>query len=386
MSSALTNAPIVFVITGLGSGGAEHMLLRLIASASFRDRAHIVALRSGGVLRDSFAALGVEITELGADSLAKSAFAVVRLVQLLRRLKPSVVSTWMYHADLLGGIAGRFAGVPTVWGIRNSDLDSRTTKLSTRLVTRLCALLSHWVPERIISCSTVSKKIHISKGYSADKFVVIPNGFDLDRFVISEKCRDSVRRELQIPSAALLVGMVARFDPQKNHEGFLLAASIVLERMPNACFILAGSGVTVENPELKQLVTSYNLSNAVHLLGPRNDIPRLMASFDVLVSSSSYGEAFPNVVAEAMACGVACVVTDVGDSGEIVGDTGVVVPARDVQAIARGISAILSLSNDERRVIGLRARQRVHSKFDLAEVVSRYEDTLRGVSKVGQLQ
>jgi glycosyltransferase involved in cell wall biosynthesis len=182
-----------------------------------------------------------------------------------------------------------------------------------------------------------------------------------------------VRAELGLAAHAPLIGLVARFDPQKDHQGFLQAARRLHAHRPDVRFVLAGPGVDQCNGTLARTIAEAGLVNAVHLLGPRSDVPRLMAAFDVASLSSRWGEAFPNVVAEAMACGIPCVVTDVGDAAEIVGDTGLVVPPCDPQALAGGWERMLALPAEQRRDLGEQARARIAARYDLRQVTQRYE-------------
>ena len=292
---------------------------------------------------------------------------------MLRELNPDSIHTWMYHADLLGGVAARLAGVRTVgWGIRHSNLSQLHNKRSTLWVMKTCSVLSHRIPRKILCCSQVAKDIHISAGYDKGKMVVIPNGFDIFRFLPDANARISVRSELGLNKDSPLVGLIARFDPQKNHAGFFEAATLVNLSCPNAHFLLAGAGVEDSNPALRHAIQQAGVGVNTHLLGRCEDIPRLMAALDVLVSTSS-GEAFPNVLGEAMACGVPCVVTSVGDSAEIVGETGRVVAAGDMTGLAHNIVEILRLSYEERRTMGAKARERIQARYDIESVVRQYE-------------
>jgi glycosyltransferase involved in cell wall biosynthesis len=210
-------------------------------------------------------------------------------------------------------------------------------------------------------------------GYVANKFVVLPNGFDLDEFRPFPEARISVREELGLPTETPLIGLVARFDPQKNHDGFIRAAGLLHQRCSHVHFLLVGEGVERENVLISQAIARADIGRVVHLMGLRHDVPRLTAALDIASLSSSWGEAFPNVVGEAMACGVPCVVTDVGDSAEIVGDTGVVVATEDPEALARAWEGLLVIPRRERVILGERARARVASHFELGLVAKRYE-------------
>lgn len=365
---------IVFVITNLNIGGAETMLYKLLKHIDRnRFKPSVISLVGLGEIGPQIKALGIPVFVLGLNSRLPSPIIIFRLYCLIRRLNPDIVHTWMYHADLLGGIAARLAGCKRIiWGIRHSNLSFSKNKFSTLLVVRLCAFLSRYIPSRILSCSEFAKDIHISIGYSADKFHVIPNGFEIDRFFPDCSSSLSLRDELGLPPQAQLVGLFARYDPQKNHLGFLKAASVVNSRLPNVHFVMAGYLVDNLNVDLINVISLYGLHEYVHLLGRRSDVPHLMASLDVL-ASSSYGEAFSNVLGEAMSCGVPCVVTDVGDSAAIVGNTGRVVPPGDMVGLGAALVELLSLSTVRKSALGLQARSRVKALYEISHIAGLYE-------------
>ena len=334
----------------------------------------VISLTDRGDIGPRIEALGIPVLALGMHPGMPNPLLLFRLMGHLRRSQPDVVHTWMYHADLLGGLAARLTGCRHVlWGIRHSNLSPQENKPTTLLVAKLCAWLSSWVPERILSCSHKAKRVHGEFGYQVDKIQVIPNGFDLHRFAPDAQARSGLRGELGVGPATPLVGMVARYDPQKNHLGFVAAAACLRSLCPEVHFVLAGAGVDENNQALMAGIASHSgLVPTFHLLGRREDIPRLMAALDVLVSPSS-GEAFPNVLGEAMATGVPCVVTDVGDSAEIVGATGRVVPVGDMEGLAREVFGLLSLPSDARYRLGGEARQRVQANYEIGLVTRLYE-------------
>lgn len=364
----------VFIATGLSTGGAEMMLLKLLSHLN-RNRFEplVISLADKGDIGVRIEALGIPVECLGMRPNVVSPFRFLRLVRRLRELQPGLVHTWMYHADLLGGLAARLAGIRAIgWGVRHSNLEPALNKRTTLWVVAICALMSSWLPRRILSCSEKARSAHVAAGYASDKMVVVPNGFDLSRFKPDPAARESVRAELGVGSATLLVGLIARHNPQKNFEGFIEAAAAVSRQRADVHFLLAGSGVDTGNVALQAVIRDTPAADRFHLLGRRDDVPRLMAALDVLVSSS-HGEAFPNVVGEAMACGVPCVVTDTGDAAEIVGDTGRIVPAGDVRGLVRELLAVLDLPRLERRALGIRARERVREKYAIELVVRQYE-------------
>jgi len=210
--------------------------------------------------------------------------------------------------------------------------------------------------------------------------LVIPNGSDLSTFKPALEARRSVRRELGLREGIPLVGLVARFDLPKDHRTFVRAAALLHDRVPEANFVLCGDGITWENPQLTEWIDAAGIRSCCHLLGRRLDVPRLTAALDVASSSSAYSEAWPLVVGEAMACGVPCVVTDIGDSALIVGDTGRVVPPKDPEALAEAWYELLAVGPDVRARLGVAARRRIEERFSLTSAIAKYEELYEGIA------
>jgi len=319
--------------------------------------------------------LGVPVATLGLKRGVPFLTAVWRLRQIIHEVKPSIIQGWMYHGNLAAWLGGRFASnTPAIfWNVRQSLYDLRDEKPLTRQVIRVNRLLSSRT-DAIIYNSRLSKKQHEAFGFAHAHGIVIPNGIDLERFRFSVDARSRIRADLNIPQDALLVGHVARYHLMKNHAGFLEAAVRVAERIPKTQFVLAGKDVTRENRNLSGVIPRH-LTQRFHLLGERKDIPELMSAMDIFCLSSE-AEAFPNVLLEAMACGVPCVTTDVGDAAYIIGDIGLVVPPRNIAALADGMERLLSMPEAERRNLGTIARERIVQNFSLGKMVEKYEKVL----------
>ncbi|MDE2166826.1 MAG: glycosyltransferase [Alphaproteobacteria bacterium] len=362
---------VLHVITDLGSGGAERVLARL-AVASKKFQHVIVSLTGEGDLGPSLHANGISVHALdmrpgGLPSLS----AFLHLVRIIREARPVAVQTWLYHADLLGLFAARLAGCRTVaWNLRCSNMDLSRYRWSTRLVVRLLAALSPW-PAFVLVNSEAGRRWHAALGYRPRHWQLTPNGIDTSLFRPDSVARDAWRRRLGIPPETVLVGMVARRDPMKDHATILAAAARAVRDSHNLEFVLAGQGITRHDPELARLADV--VAAPVHLIGPCDEVPTLTAAFDIAVLSAAFGEGFPNVVAEAMATGVPCIVTDVGDAAAIVDATGLVVPPRDPEALARAISTLAADSTLRAR-LGTAARQRIEQHYKLSDMVSAYEE------------
>ncbi len=364
---------VVHVITGLGLGGAEMMLYKVLAQRDpARYTTEVIALSDAADLRPRIEALGVTVTMLGLSGAAGTPGAVMRLRRLFRQRRPGVVQTWMYHADLLGGLAARSAGVPVVWDIQGSNLDPGSTRRLTRAIAGWCARLSSRVPARIIACGHSTARTHVALGYDERRIVVIPNAVDTTAFRPDDAARVSVREELRLPADAFLVGMGARLDPQKDHQTLFEAwGRVEATAGRDAHLVLFGKDLLPGHPQVQAWMTAAGASR-VHLLGPRSDVARLFAACDVACLSSAYGEGLPNVVAEAMSCAVPCVVTDVGDSAWVVGETGEVVPPRSPDRFAGALRHFYRLGAPGRRAAGLAARRRIEDHFDVRVAAAEY--------------
>lgn len=371
---------ILHVITGLEVGGAETMLLRLLTDPSPGLRHSVVSLTGSAPIGPRLEAAGVPVSALGMRGILDLPRAVRAVRRAVRREASDVVQSWLYHADLVAGLATWGVDVPVVWNLRHTDLSAERNKRTTLWVVRACARLSHRVPARIISCSAAAAAVHAAGGYDGSRMTVIPNGFDTDTFRPDPESRIAVRRELGLAGEATLVGTVGRFHPQKDPGTLLAAAARVLPDRPNAHLLLVGRGYTADNGELVDLIGHQKLRDRVHLLGPRDDIPRLDAALDVFVSASA-GEGFPNAVGEAMACGVPCVATAVGDTPELVGDAGYLVSPMDPGALAVAWADLLDLGATERAALGQRARKRIERCFALESSRARYRQIWDAVAR-----
>jgi glycosyltransferase involved in cell wall biosynthesis len=374
---------IAFVITGMETGGAEMMLLKVV-SRLHRDRydPFVVSLREGGDMAERFRAVPVPLYSVGMSRGGAwlPLAGLFRLFALMRRLRPDVLQGWMYHGNVAAQCAALILRRPTpvLWNVR-AGANMRQEKRRTRIMVWLGGRLSH-LPDRIINNSVASAAAHEHRfGYRADKRLVIPNGFDTEVFRPSDEARATIRAELGLPESATLVGLIGRYRVEKNHIGFLHAAAALRARHPDVVFVLAGAGVDEANAELRSRIRELQLGPSVRLLGRRDDMPRLTAALDVLVCCS-LSEGFPNVVGEAMSCGVPCVVADVGDCAWVVGEAGKVVPPRDTAALAAAMHELVEAGTDGRRVLGQRARQRVIDHFSLDAVVAMYESAYESVA------
>ena len=375
MNRPSTPLHIVHVITGLGQGGAEAMLEKLVLAARQHSpdvTQEIISLRDLGDIGPRLLAEGVRVRALGLVGASSAPGAFLRLVRWLRDLpRTTVVQTWMYHADLIGGLAARLAGKSAiVWNVRQTGLELRDIGRATRMVVRACAWDSHHVPARIVCNAQAAIAAHGAVGYATVRFQVIANGFDTTRFSRQLHARAVIRQRWKLDDKHLAIGLVARLDPQKDHRNFILAAKEVARALPCARFVLVGRGIP-ESAELTQCIEENGLTDRFVREGQQQDIPAIMSGLDIFCLSSR-AEGFPNVLGEAMACETPSVSTDVGDARMLLVDPHCLAPAENSQALATALLAMARTSPTERLAIAAGQRQRIVAAFGIASIWTQY--------------
>ncbi len=373
---------VLHIITGLSTGGAEMMLYKLVSKM---DRScfdiYVASLTNIGPVGEKIKKLNIPVVAVGMKRGWKGFFSFsgfFKLLRIVKNYKPDVIQTWMYHSDLIGGLVGKILKVPVIWNIRHSNLNPEYNKKTTIWTAKICAKFSKILPKKIICCSWASKNVHKKLGYDENKMVVIPNGFDLDAFLPDKQGREKVRNELGLDDKTIVVGFAARFDPQKDHKNFFEAAKIVHKVYPNVHFLFCGDGISWKNEKLREWIEKSGVKKVTHLLGRRDDMKNVYNSIDIFCSSS-YGEGFPNVIGEAMACEVPCVVTNVGDSSIIVGETGFVIPPKKPEALAEAIIKMIKIGEEKRRELGRKARKRIEENYSIEKIVNNYKQLYKKI-------
>jgi glycosyltransferase involved in cell wall biosynthesis len=360
---------VLHLITGLETGGAEQMLVRLITRLDQRRlRSLVVSMTAPGPVGPLLARAGIEVFSLDLARGRPDPRGLARLVGLLRRVRPDILQTWLYHADFLGLLAKPFVPFCRLfWNIRCTE------SIGAGIVRRLLAQGSR-LPDAVVVNSLAGKRFHEGLGYQPRRWEHIPNGCDTGVFRFDEAARRSLRDELGIADDAVAIGLPARFHPMKDHETFFAAARRLAAIRPEAIFVLAGPGIEPSNRRLTEAVGDGGLAERLHLVGDRGDMVRVYSGLDIVTLSSAFGEGCPNVLAEAMSCGVPCAATACGDAAEIIGPTGPVVPVRDAEALAAAWDKLIAIGREGRRSLGADARSRILSLYDLNAVVGLYDE------------
>jgi glycosyltransferase involved in cell wall biosynthesis len=374
--------PICHLITDLETGGAERSLVNLVTGLDpARFHNEVVSLVEPGPMAQELTAFGIAVTSLRMRRGRPTLSALAALVHHLRGTRPAILQTWLYHADFIGTVAACVARPGhLLWNVRCTDITNAPTEKPIRWLVRSLAFLSGR-PDAVVVNSQRGQRDHEALGYHPKSWVNIPNGVDPVRFRVRRSEQAALRAQLGLHANAFVIGLIARFHPMKDVETFLRAAALFTQSRADAQFVLCGSGFDADNGALAALIAGFKLVGRFFLLGRRADTQNIYPALDVLTLCSIYGEGFPNVICESMACGVPCVVTDVGDSASMVGDTGVVVPMRDGRALSDGWQNVAARGA---QALGDRARARVESHYSLDRMRARYAALYESIAVSGR--
>jgi len=366
---------IEHITTSLDMGGAQAMLVKLIEAGAGceRNSSSVMSLMRPGVMLPALREAGCPVYSLDMRRGLVGPLGVIRLLRVTARVSPDVIQGWMYHGNLAASVAGFAQGptVPVVWNVRHSLSDP---KLETRTTQRLLALSARLSRSAaaIIYNSHAAAREHEAIGFASARATYIPNGFDCDHYKPDGARRAHLRALFGIPEDAMVVALVARLHPMKDHAMLVSAVARARAAGRKLHLLMVGTGLDNPPPALARLIAEALPQDSVTLASERTDVADWLPGVDILALSSAWGEAFPNILGEAMACGIPCVATDIGDCRSILGETGLTVPARNVEAMAAALMQVAALSDAGRQSMGAAARERVVRLFELRQVVLQY--------------
>ena len=372
---AFNKIKIVHIITGLNVGGAEMMLFKLLLRLDpSKFDTIVISLMGKGPVGIMIQNLGINVFYMDLSPKRPDPIKILKTLNIIKKFSPTIVQTWLYHGDLFGSLIAKITGnAKLLWNIRHSDFDPSREKKITLLIVKCCSMLSHFFPIYIICNSQSGTNVHKKIGYAKDKFKVIGNGFDTELFKPCEQSYRELRQQLKIPQNSRIIGFVARFHHQKNHFGFFQAAKIIHNSIPNAHFVLCGENIQKSNNCLNRMLNRLGDVSYIHLLGIQKDMASITAGFDIAISNSTVGEGFPNVIGEAMACGVPCVATDVGDSSYLIADTGITIPPNNPKILAKACIELLTMKRAPFQELGRKAKLRIRQHFGIKKIAKEYE-------------
>ena len=372
---------IFFLARSLHIGGSERQLVNLV---KYLDKSKydttVACFYGGGVLEQELRGGGIRLLDLKKKGRWDILIFIFRLVKILRKLKPDILYSWLDGPNILGFIAGYLSKVPKViWGIRASNVDLKKYGIGLQISFWMQTRLSRYI-DLIIANSESGKKYHIARGFPAKKIVIVPNGINVNHFCPLYSEGVKVKKEWNIKANEILIGLVGRLDPMKDHPTFMEAVSMLCKKRTDVKFICVGDGEEPYKSDLYQLSKKLELGGKLIWAGRRLDMAAVYNALDISSSSSS-GEGFPNVIGESMACGVPCVVTDVGDSAKIVGDTGIIVPPKSPDMLAKGWEQLLNLEKKEFSLLSRRVRERIVNNYSVGKMIERHNEFFEDILK-----
>jgi len=361
---------VLHLITCLDSGGAEKILFDFATHSNHEKYEHsVVSLRDLGYYGPLLVEKGLKVYSLSMKK--KAPFQLWELWKILSLEKPNIIHSWLYHANFLTIFTYIIGYRNIIWSIHNTLLPWKTASKLSIILNRISALFS-FIPKKIVFCGKKAKEVHLSIGYKKKSSVVIYNGYDLIKFNPHCEKKPALLEQLSLKKDRIIIGSVGRFDPAKDHQNLLKALGIVKSNQIDFTLLLVGKDMEAENQKLQLWIKQNNLIENVRMLGKRNDVNELYQIMDFLTLSSE-AEAFPNVVAEAMACGIPCVVTEAGDAPIIVGETGFIVPIKNAPSLSQAIITMINMPAVNRKKLGTLARERIEIHFQLEKMVDSYE-------------
>lgn len=362
---------VLHFITGLNRGGVEMSLYQsLKMSHGDYSTNVVVSLTTNGPTGKKIELCGIPVHSLEVKGVWSLTRCFRQMREIIESFQPDILHCYMYHANLIGMfLPCQAKKVCSLWC---TDMDMSQYRFSSKFVRKMGGVFSHR-PDLWIANSHAGRRFHETIGYQSPHWKVISTGIDTDLFRPDKKSRERIRHSLGIPTDAFVIGLIARFDPMKDHTCFFRAAELLAELFPQTHFILAGKNVSDANPMICKMLRELRNRPLLHLLGESDDVPAITSALDIATSSSCWGEGSSNTVGEAMSCGVPCVVTDVGDSREIVGHNGITIPPNDPRALAEAWKSIILLSPTDRESMGQRSRERVVEHYNIKKVVADYQ-------------
>jgi len=366
---------IFHIITGLKVGGAENALLRLILHSPDNYKHIVLCLTTGGAMHDVFLKSKINVITLDfKKSFFKSFYC---LIKHIRRHKPDIVQTWLYHANLLGGVSAKLSGVNTViWGLRGTAIPQSSLSLHN-LVMSFGSFMSYFVPSSIVCNAESVRNFHANKGYSKNKLTIIPNGFYFQPKDLNQD-QKNMKSLYGLNNQSITIGTIGRYDRLKDYPNMANACALIMKEFKNVHLIMIGRGLDSSNIELVSLLSNKLDLSRVHLLGERSDISNCLKAIDIFCLSSR-NEGFPNVVCEAMLMSIPCVVTDAGDAANIVSHAGITVPTEDHIKLASGLKYMIEIGAPGRKKLGDLSFSQIKSNYSIEKNISCFNKLYMGL-------
>ena len=359
---------LIFIAPDINSGGAENILFNVAKTLNKKDIV-IISLTDIGFYGSKLKNYGYDFYALKMKKNIFAIFKFIYLIILIYKYKPLIVHTWLYRANLFGGVAAKIAGVNKIYWTIHHDFEYSNFLMMLEM--KILILLSSFIPKKIIFGSDISKKNHILNGYSKDKSIIINNGVSTKIFKPNKKFRIDFRKALGIEEDCLVLGNIARYHPLKDHETLFKALQIIKNKGLRFKCILIGSGFTNKIKKIKERINYYELNQNLIIYGQTFKINEIINAFDINILTSKK-ECSPISLLESMSTGVPCISTNVGDASQLIMDAGWTVQISDFKSLAKLIQKIY-LDKNIIKIKSKKARKRVEMFYLLEIMIEKYK-------------
>ena len=362
---------IFHLINSLGAGGAERVLSNLCIND--KNNTHVICTLLG---EDEYSYQiknnSIRVYHLNILKNKLSFLNIFQLYLILKKENPEILQSWLYHSDLIGSIFGTICGIKKIiWNIRHTDISSLNMKNSTKILVRICAIISKFVPNKIIYCSKISLKEHEMIGYNKKKSHLIYNGVDINIFKPTRQNKD--KKALKSKKDIFKIGMVARFNHYKNHIGLIDVMKLLeLNDIKFHCYLI-GKNIDSKNKILVDYIHKLGISNKFSLLGYKDNMPDILNMLDLHILLT-YSESFPNVIAEAMSCGVPCISSNEGEAKKIISKNGYILKGNNKKEVFDKIIQIINIKKNNSEWVKLKRNCKMHieKNFSLQLMIDNY--------------
>lgn len=360
---------ILHIIIGLGNGGAENTLFKISSTKKNAYLHEVISLTRNKSLLSKFKKNNIKVYFLNFAKYSLNIFQIIKLILLIKKINPQLICSWMYHAIFISILIKNFFKKKNIWLIRHGNFNKKYTKKTTLFLKNIIKKFSSCA-DHIIYCSHSSKKIHTEYGFSNLNAKVIVNGVDINKFKFNKKFKIKLREELKIPKNYFVIGMVGRYHPQKNHEQLFRVLKKEKIKEINIAIVLIGKDIK----KIKSQIINQNKKHKFYFINERHDIHKFYSLFDLHLSTSSFGESFPNVLIESMACKIPTIASNLSDNKKILNNKKMIFSINDDEDLASKIISIVNLYNKKRiRYLTSTLSDRVVQFYSLEKMLNNYE-------------
>lgn len=366
---------ILHIIVGLGNGGAENILFKVSSAKKNKFLHEVISLTKNKSLLYKFRKNNIRVHFLNFKKYSFNIFQIIKIISLIKKINPKLICSWMYHAIFISILIKKFINKKNIWLIRHGNFNNKHSKKTTLFLKKIIKKFSSF-PEKILYCSHSSKSIHIKEGFSESNTKVIVNGVDTNKFKFNKKFKKILRQEFKIPQNYFVIGMVGRYHPQKNHEQLLRVLNREEIKKNYIAVVLIGKNIK----KIRSKIINRSKKHKFYLINERQDIHKFYSMFDLHISTSSFGESFPNVLIESMSCNIPTIASNLSDNKRILNSKKMIFNINDDNELTSKIIRMINFHKKEKiKYFNNMLSNRVLQFYSLEKMLKNFELTFERI-------